>query len=252
MANGHWPFHLKIDGQTRKDAMISHLEIRQELGEHTWCEVHFRLLDEQKPPIADYLGKSLEFITFEEFAAEVSLFTGLVAEAALEFGLRGDFIARLRAVTKTYLLQLTPEEDYFYKKNLREVAAKVTGEDGVDLQFTADGEFARMNYVQWDESDFEFLRRIADDQGCAFRPTPTGLEIQRGFHGGYCKVAMSKDPPPYVSKADGNEIIVKTTQASASDVLTRMGFTAQPGSNKDYIFLAQDDNEKARLFGQQN
>lgn len=181
MANGHWPFYLKIDGQTRKDAMISHLEIRQELGDHSWCEVHFRLLEEQKPPIADYLGKSLEFIAFEEFTTEFPLFTGLVLEAELEFELRGDFIAKLRAVTKSYLLQLTPEEDYFFKKELGEVAAKVIKEDGLELQFTADGEFARMNYVQWDESDFDFLRRIADDQGCAIRPTPTGIEIQRGF-----------------------------------------------------------------------
>ena len=35
MANGHWPFYLKIDGQILKDAMISQLEIRQQLGDHS-------------------------------------------------------------------------------------------------------------------------------------------------------------------------------------------------------------------------
>ena len=34
MSNGHWPYYLKIDGEILKDAMISHLEIRQELGTH--------------------------------------------------------------------------------------------------------------------------------------------------------------------------------------------------------------------------
>jgi uncharacterized protein involved in type VI secretion and phage assembly len=38
-----------------------------------------------------------------------------------------------------------------------------------------------MNYVQWGESDFDFVRRIADDQGCFMRPTPNGVEIRRGF-----------------------------------------------------------------------
>lgn len=181
MANGHWPFYLKLDGQLQKDAMIAHLEIRQELGAHYWCDVHFRLLEQQQPPVADYLGKPLEFVVYEEFANELSLFSGFVLEAELEYGLYGDFLAKLRAVTKSYRLQLTPEEDYFYKQTLPEVAAQITSEDSIELQFTASGEFARMNYVQWDESDFDFLRRLADDQGCALRPTSAGIEIQRGF-----------------------------------------------------------------------
>jgi Rhs element Vgr protein len=78
-------------------------------------------------------------------------------------------------------LQLTPEEDYFYGMSLKEVADKVIGEDGLDLQFNADVECAKMNYVQWGESDFDFIRRIADDQGCFMRPTPDGVEIRRGF-----------------------------------------------------------------------
>lgn len=179
MTNGHWPFYLKIDGESVKDAMINSLRIRQELGQHYWCEVDFRLIGEQKPPIADYLGKSLEFVTWE--GSELSIFEGLVLESELEYGLHGDYVARLRAVTRTYLLQLTSEENYFLKKNLEEVAKQVTSEDNVPLQFTAKGNFAKMNYVQWGETDFDFLRRIADDQGCCLRPTPKGLEIHRGF-----------------------------------------------------------------------
>ena len=182
MSNGHWPFYLKIDGEILRGAMISRLEIRQQLGDHSWCELDFRLLEEQRPPIADYLGKPLQFLTFEEYTTEWPIFDGFVLEAELEYGLHGDFVAKLRAVTKSYFLQLTPEEDYFYQKDLREVAEKITGEDGVTLEFSADGELAKMNYVQWGESDFDFLRRLADDQGCVVRPTATGIEIQRGFH----------------------------------------------------------------------
>ena len=65
MANGQWPFQLKIDGQILKDAMISRLEIRQELGAHYWLDVEFRLINQQQPPVASYLGKSIEFIALE-------------------------------------------------------------------------------------------------------------------------------------------------------------------------------------------
>lgn len=181
MANGHWPFYLKIDGQILKDAMISQLEIRQQLGDHYWCSVEFRLLDQAQPPVPTYLGKPFEFITFEEFTSELPIFSGLVLEAELEYGLHGDYTAKLTAVTKSYKLQLTPEEDYFYKKDLSAVAQKVIGEDGLEVKLTDVGQCAKMNYVQWGESDFDFVKRIADDQGCAIRPTNEGVEIHRGF-----------------------------------------------------------------------
>jgi hypothetical protein len=181
MGNGHWPFFLKIDDQILKDAMISKLEIRQELGQHYWCEVEFRLIDKPRPPVESYIGKSLEFVTFEESMSELSLFSGLVWEGELKFGLHGDFITRLRGVTKSYLLQLTPEEDYFFKKTLREVAESVVQQDKLELEFNANGKAAKMNYVQWGESDFDFIKRISDDEGCFVRPTPKGIEIRRGF-----------------------------------------------------------------------
>jgi type VI secretion system secreted protein VgrG len=181
MANGHWPFYLKIDGQILKDAMISRLEIRQELGTHYWCDVDFRLINQQQPPVASYLGKPIEFVAFEEYTSELPIFSGLVLEAELVYELHGDYIAKVRGVTQSYKLQLTPEEDYFYKKNLQEVAQEIISEDGLELQFNANGESARMNYVQWGESDFDFIHRIADDQGCFMRPTPKGIEIRQGF-----------------------------------------------------------------------
>jgi uncharacterized protein involved in type VI secretion and phage assembly len=181
MSKGHWPYYLKIDGEILKDAMISRLEILQELGTHYWLDAEFRLLNQQQPPVAEYLGKPIEFIAFEEDASEMPIFSGLVWKAEMVFELHGDFIARLRGVTNSYKLQLTPEEDYFFKKSLPEVADKIIKEDGLKLDFNADGQFEKMNYVQWGESDFDFLLRIADDQGCLLRPTPKGIEIRRGF-----------------------------------------------------------------------
>jgi type VI secretion system secreted protein VgrG len=181
MTNGHGPFHLKIDGNILRDAMISRLEIRQTLGEHYWLDAEFRLVNQQQPPVASYLGKPIEFIGFEDYTAEVSIFTGLTLEAEMEYELHGGYVARVRGVTQSYKLQLTPEEDYFYGSTLKEVAEKVVGEDQLKLQFNVDGECAKMNYVQWGESDFEFIRRIADDQGCFMRPTPDGVEIRRRF-----------------------------------------------------------------------
>jgi type VI secretion system secreted protein VgrG len=181
MANGYWPFYLKIDGEALKDAMISNLEIRQEIGEHSWCEVEFRLLNQQRPPFESYIGKALEFVAFGEDGSETTIFEGFVLQGRLDYELHGDYLARIQAVTRSYVLQLTPEEDYFLKKDLREVAEKVVKQDGLELTFDADGPMARMSYVQWEETDFDFIKRIADDQGCFIRPTSKGIEIRKGF-----------------------------------------------------------------------
>jgi type VI secretion system secreted protein VgrG len=181
MAERHGPFYLKLNGEPLKEAMISHLEVTQELGQHSWCTVEFRLLDQQRPPVETYIGKALEFATVAEDMSEVSIFDGLVLEGELQYEVYGDFVARLQGVTRSYMLQLTPEEDYFFKKTLREVAEKVVRGDRLELEFNATGTLGHLNYVQWGETDFDFLKRIADDQGCFIRPTPRGIEIRQGF-----------------------------------------------------------------------
>jgi len=181
MANGHWPFQLKIGGQELGDVVITRLESRQELGAHYWLDVEFSLHGHDQPPVSTYLGKSIELSVPDKFGAEVPIFTGMALEAELEYEFRRGFVARVRGVTQSYKLQLTPEENYFYQQNLQQVASKIFDEDKVELQFNVNGECSKMNYVQWDESDFDFVRRIADDQGCFMRPTAKGVEIRRGF-----------------------------------------------------------------------
>ena len=181
MANGQGSFILKLDGEHLNNAMISNLVIRQEIGEHWWCELEFRLLNQQRPPFESYIGKALEFVTIGDDGAEMAIFDGFVLHGRLNYELHGVYMVGIRAVTRSYALQLTPEENYFFKKDLREVAEKVLKQDKLELEFSASGPLARMNYVQWEETDFDFIRRIADDQGCFIRPTAGGLEIRKGF-----------------------------------------------------------------------
>jgi hypothetical protein len=59
---------------------------------------------------------------------------------------------------------------------------------------------------------------------------------------------MSKNPPPYVSKADGNEIIVEAVEAPTRALLTAIGFVAQSGSNDVYLLSVNGEREKAQIF----
>jgi type VI secretion system secreted protein VgrG len=181
MANGQWHFYLKLDGEHLKDIMTSSLVIRQEMGEHWWCEAEFRLINQQRPPFESYIGRALEFATIGDDGDEMVIFDGIVLQGRLDYELHGAYLVGIRAVTRSYALQLTPEEDYFLKKNLREVAEKVVRQDGLELEFDVNAPMSRMSYVQWEETDFDFIKRIADDQGCFVRPTARGIEIRKGF-----------------------------------------------------------------------
>jgi type VI secretion system secreted protein VgrG len=160
---------------------LEKLTIRQELGQHWWCDVTFRLNRKERPPFEGYLGQALEVAVFGGDGSEFSLFKGFVLEAELEYAVFNTFRVRICGVTKSYLLQLTPEERYFYNQNLEEVAKKVITKDGLELSFKVSGELKRMNYVQWGDTDFDFIKRLADDEGYFLRPTEEGLEIRRGF-----------------------------------------------------------------------
>jgi type VI secretion system secreted protein VgrG len=181
VTNGYWPFSLKIDGEPLKDVLISNLVIRQELGAHWRLEAEFRLNHHQRPPFESYIGKALEFALIEEDESEATIFDGFVIHGRLDYEFRGGHLVRIRAVSRSYALQLTPEEDYFLKMDLRRVAEKIVKQDKLELEFDASGPMAQMSYVQWDETDFDFIKRIADDQGCFVRPTARGIEIRKGF-----------------------------------------------------------------------
>jgi type VI secretion system secreted protein VgrG len=174
-------FTLKLGERALNDVHLETLTIRQELGQHWWCDVTFELGRKGRPPFEGYLGKALEFAIYGEDGSEFTLFKGFVLEAELEYALHDTYRVRISGVTKSYKLQLTPEENYFYNQTLQEVAAKVIAEDGLELSFDVKGELKRMNYVQWGDTDFDFIKRLADDEGCFLRPTDEGLEIRRGF-----------------------------------------------------------------------
>jgi type VI secretion system secreted protein VgrG len=181
VASGYGQVSLKIDGEPLLDALISKLVIRQELGAHWRLEAEFRLHQHERPPFESYIGKALEFVLPGEDGSEATIFDGFVLHGGLNYEFRGGHMVRIRAVTRSYALQLTPEEDYFLKMDLRGVAEKIVKQDKLELEFDASDPMAQMSYVQWDETDFDFIKRIADDQGCFVRPTARGIEIRKGF-----------------------------------------------------------------------
>jgi uncharacterized protein involved in type VI secretion and phage assembly len=127
------------------------------------------------------LGKDLVISTYEEDnGSETTVFDGIVLDVELKYEVWGSYTARLTGVTRSYKMDLTPRKAYYLEKPLNAIASELAGHGG--LQAVCQHPDKRpLNHVQWGESDFSFLNRLADDHGCWMRPTANGIEISDEF-----------------------------------------------------------------------
>ncbi|MBI1791636.1 MAG: type VI secretion system tip protein VgrG [Acidobacteria bacterium] len=174
---------LKIAGELFRDAILSLVEVTQELNRHTWCVVECRKTRDLRFPAEDCLGKDLQIVTYDQDQVEHVLFDGFVLRARLRYEVFGSYTAVLTAVSRSYKFDLSPREAYFRKQQLPAIADALAGADGLKAQVECKTRPAK-NYVQWGETGFQFLLRLADDHGAWLRPTAQGIQIRDEFQPG--------------------------------------------------------------------
>lgn len=175
--------YLKIGGDLIKDAILVSVEITQQLNRHWWCKLECRQTEDKRFPSEQCLGKDIQVLSYDDKGKESTVFDGFVFDVELIYEVWGSYSARLMAVTRSYKMDQTPRKAYYAEKTLEQVAKELTGHSGLQSSVTGPSRKA-LNYVQWGESDFDFLNRLADDYGCWLRPTAKGVEIFNAFQDG--------------------------------------------------------------------
>lgn len=175
--------YVKVGGEVIRDALLSAIHVTHQLNQHSWCYIECRQTRDERFPIEQALGKPLQVMAYNGNGAEHIVFDGFVLEGDLEYEIYGTYLARLTAVSRSYKLSLTAQQAYFLKKTLKDIAQHLAGEDGLKANVRC-ADRRPLNYVQWGEPDFDFLRRIADDHGCWMRPSADGIEIFDSFQDG--------------------------------------------------------------------
>lgn len=187
--------HVKVGGTPLADTALDSIKVTQELNNHWWCEIECRhtagqrLLGQATPGagaahnVEDWLGQDLQIVSYDQFSAEHVLFDGFVLEVELEYLLQGSYRARVTGVSRSYKMDLTPRHAYYLGKSLTAIAQQLAGNSHVDCTVNCKDRRG-LNYVQWGESDFQFLRRLVDDHQAWMRPSDKGIEIFDGFQPG--------------------------------------------------------------------
>ncbi|HEX2095267.1 MAG TPA: phage baseplate assembly protein V [Longimicrobiaceae bacterium] len=154
---------------------IESLEVQQEVGSHHLCFLSFyRDTALERVSLEELLGKPVVVTLTDEGGASTAFEGELSSGSQSHLTHQASYFV-IEAVSLSARMQLHRNTAYFPESTL----ADVTSALGATLVGGAGG--PRLDYVQHGESDFDFLVRIADDQGCLVRPTPSGAEVRCGF-----------------------------------------------------------------------
>ncbi len=175
--------YLQIGDDLIDDALLASVDVVQQLNEHWWCTVVCRQTKDKRFAAESLLGKPVTVKTLDQDGVEHTNFSGFVLDVELTYEVWDSYTARLTAVSSSYKLDLTARKEYYATQTLSAVANKAAGHAGLSATVNASAS-KPLNYVQYGETDFSFLNRIADDYGCWLRPSDSGVAIYDAFQSG--------------------------------------------------------------------
>ncbi len=171
--------HVQVGEEDIDLTLLAEVDVSQKLNEHWSARVTLRSTPDAEPDVASLLGQPMVVTGYDLGGAQHTLFSGIVKDATLIYEVSGSFGAELRAVSQSWLIDLDPHYAYFLKQPANATAQNVAGNSGLTLGGTIDG--AELSRVQWEETDWRFLLRLADDGEAWLRPTDDGIEAQASF-----------------------------------------------------------------------
>ena len=167
------PAFVSIAGELLSSALIQRVEVRQRLNDHWFCEIECRDTLGSPIPGESALGSPCELSTVAEDGTAHTIFSGIVIDVALRQEVWGSYSALLRAASTSWLIDQSERNAYFPTASLGAVAQELTGSAGGFSSQLAE-KTSPAEYMQYGETNWHFLLRLADDHGGWIR---TGLGV---------------------------------------------------------------------------
>ena len=157
-----------------RNSEIDRLVITQELSAHTRCLLHFLRDRDTDLNLDALLGQPLT-VTLQDDVGVVTAFTGTVLEGSQSHQVNHGSIFTLEGVSPSWNLERM-QTAYYSASKLGDIVRHF----GVALNGAAPSRDP-LQYVQYGESDFAFLKRVADDHGMFVRTSDAKPEVRAGF-----------------------------------------------------------------------
>lgn len=165
---------VQLGGVQVDDAILERVVIEQRLNDHSYCELRCRSTMDRPIPGEDALGAECTLNTAAEDGSQHVAFSGTVIDVAITHEVYGSYTCVVRAASDSWLRDRSPRVARF-DGSMAAVAASMGASSSVpDKPSPAE-------YVQYGETDWQFLLRVADDHGGWIRTGLGGTEILNSF-----------------------------------------------------------------------
>ncbi len=221
------------DKFTLQNRDIERLEYTQQLGAHDRATLAFFRDTNHTLTIDQLAGSECRVQIYDDDAdddAEKVDFDAVIVRAEQEAQLNGGSEWRLELTSRSIFLDADRNLRVFPEVDLAKLAQLISGSTNV----TGAPKTTRTDFVQWGESDWEFLVRAADEYGCFIRITNGKIDIRRGFeHSG-----------PVLTW--GRNLLAISVRATPRNTGIK-GWAYDPAKKEDYMF--RDRREEATFGG---
>lgn len=149
---------VSLGGEMLSDAVLQRVVIQQRLNDHSYCELECRSTMDRPIPGEDALGADCVITNTAEDGSTHTSFSGIVIDVALKHEVWGSYTCVLRAASTSWLHDRSPRNARF-NGSLAAIAGNA------DASSLVPDKPSPAEYVQYNETDWQFLLRIADDHG---------------------------------------------------------------------------------------
>jgi type VI secretion system secreted protein VgrG len=171
---------VSIGGSLLNDAILQRVEVRQRLNDHWYCEIECRGTYDRPIPGEDALGSACTLTIIGDDGSQHTIFSGILYDVALRQEVWGSYTAILRGVSMSWLIDHSERYAYFGTSSVNAMASQLGGlAGGASCALTDKSSPAE--YVQYGETDWQFLLRLADDHKGWIRSGLGSLELRDSF-----------------------------------------------------------------------
>jgi type VI secretion system secreted protein VgrG len=167
---------VRIGGLTLRDKDVGHLQLRQELGSHTHCAIGFTRDRATDLRLEEMLGARLN-VGFRSLDGVEQKFEGVIGGGVQSPNRHGGSGFSLEAISLSVRMEYRSTA-YFPKSDVSQIAG------ALGATVVGGGGGPKLDYVQYGESDFSFLLRIAEEQGFFVRTSGSQPELHKKFQDG--------------------------------------------------------------------
>lgn len=188
-----------IDGKEPEELSLQEAAIVHQLNRHPACLLRFWQPPESRHAFEGEIGKPLLATAVSQDGAEMILFDGLVRSVETEYAMSGGCMIVYSGIGWSWLLDIAKRSRTFPKMKPDGIARKLLGGRAGEVKISG----GPLTLLQYGETDWSFLHRLADRHGCFLRVNGEKVDVLDRFTSEICPLKWRAEGGLYSFRTKG-------------------------------------------------